>query len=360
MTTPPPEPPFAPSDFTNVLPVQYSTQIIQEATHQSAALQLGTRVPMGTRMAKMPIPGTFPKAAWATAAYGSRKPYTTVSLDQMEIVAEEIAAVIAIPDAMVDDSDINLWAYCRPRLAEAFAVAIDQAIFFGIGAPATFPAGGLAGSAQVATDGRDVVDTINNAMSLVEVQGLNVTGQAADIGVRGLLRGVRDDNGALLLGTTQAETGPISTIYGVPAQFVPLDVNGDWNYVTGAFQNLLIGVRQDIRYEMSRDAVLVDDAGTVIINAFQDNVTILKAWGRFGCAIVRPVTVRVPDGAIPFAVATLDHAIPALPGGGTTTPEPGSAGVSPASSGGGAAPRPSGGAGAGGNSSAPRGGRSSS
>lgn len=315
MTTPAP-PPFAPADFTGVIPPAFSTTIIEEATQQSAALTLGTRLPMGTRTNEMPIPKTFPKAAWANAPYGSRKPYTTMSLDVMSITAEEIAAVIAIPDTMVEDSSINLWNWCRPRLAEAIAVAVDQAVFFGIDAPASFPAGGISGAAQTADAGVDVVDTVNNAMSLVEVQGLNVTGQTADIGVRGLLRSVRDATGAFLLGTTQAATGPIQTIYGIPASFVPLDPDGDFNYVAGAFNNLIIGVRQDIRYQMDSSGVLVDDDGRVIINAFQDNVTLLKVWARFGMAIVKPVTVRTPNGAVPFAMAKLNGAIPPIPDGG--------------------------------------------
>lgn len=294
-----------PSDFQNVIPPQFAAAIIQEATHQSAALTLGNRVPMSTHTNVMVIPGRFPVAQWSNVRYGARKPYTTASLDTISITAEEIAATMAIPDSMADDSQINLWNYCRPRLAEAFATAIDQAVFFGIGAPASFPAGGLAGQAQEADAGRDVIDTINNALSLVEVQGLNVTGQVADIGVKGRLRGVRDDNGGLLLGVEQAESGPLSTIYGIPAAFVPLDRDGSYNYVAGAFNNLMIGMRQDIRYEVSNTAVLTNADGTVALNAFQDNQTVIKAWMRLAVGIVRPRTVRTPGGAIPFARAAI-------------------------------------------------------
>ena len=138
----------------------------------------------------------------------------------------------------------------------------------------------------------------------VEAQGLNVTGHAADLTVKGLLRGLRDASGALLLGSAQAEAGPLSTVYGAPAQFVSF-AQLDPNFITGAWQNLIIGVRQDIRYEMNRGAVLADNDGKVIISGFQDNVTPLKVWARFGCAVVRPVTVRQPDGALPFATSTL-------------------------------------------------------
>jgi hypothetical protein len=41
-------------------------------------------------------------------------------------------------------------------------------------------------------------------------------------------------------------------------------------------QNLVIGVRSDIRYELSQDAVIADENGKVVISAFQDNVAVLK------------------------------------------------------------------------------------
>jgi HK97 family phage major capsid protein len=296
--------PIAALDFSGVIPPEFSTQIIEEAVQQSAALQLANRVPMGTTIASMPVPKTLPRAAWVST--GGRKPYTDLKLDLETITAEEVAAVTAIPDAMLEDSAINLWAWVRPRLAEAIAVALDAAVFFGTDAPATFPAGGITAAAYSAgTDaGIDAVDGVNNAMSAVEAQGLNVTGHAADLTVKGLLRGLRDASGALLLGSTQAETGPLSTVYGVPAQFVSFE-QLDPNFITGAWQNLIIGVRQDIRYELNRGAVLADNEGKVIISGFQDNVTPLKVWARFGCAVVRPVTVRQPDGAKPFATSTL-------------------------------------------------------
>ena len=38
------------------------------------------------------------------------------------ITAEEIAAVVAIPEQYLEDNTINLWNWARPKLAEAIAV----------------------------------------------------------------------------------------------------------------------------------------------------------------------------------------------------------------------------------------------
>jgi HK97 family phage major capsid protein len=322
---------MAPNDFSGVIPVEFSTQIIQEAIQQSAALTLGTRVPMGTKITQMPVPKTLPKAAFVST--GGRKPYTNLDLQPVTLTAEEIAAVTAIPDAMLEDSSINLWAWVRPRLAEAIAVALDDAVFFGVGAPATWPAGGIANPlySTAVPPGDDAVDTVNLAMSAVESQGLNVTGHAADLTVKGALRGVRDANGALLMGTAQVGSKQMDTIYGVPAMYTSFsDITSD--FFTGAWGNLIIGVRSDIRYDMNPAGVIADDAGKVVISGWQDNTTPLKVWARFACVILNPVTVRVPTGAKPFALTDVVGGTVVPGSAAKSAPKPASTSSGPATS----------------------------
>lgn len=294
---------MAVSDFTGVIPPEMSTQIIAEATQQSAALQLGNRIPMGTTIQTMPVPKTFPKASFVSV--GGRKPFTDLSMELETITAEEIAAVIAIPDAMVEDSRINLWNYARPLLSQAIALALDDAVFYGVGAPATFPTGGVSAVAATVTATEDAVETINMGMSKVETQGLAVTGHAADLAVRGELRGVRANTGELLLGQAQAEGYSQPTLYGLPISYVPFTSFATIDFFTGAWQYLVIGVRDDIRFDMNPAAVIADSAGKVVVSGWQDNTTPMKVWGRFGCVIVKPVTPRTPAGANPFAKAKL-------------------------------------------------------
>jgi HK97 family phage major capsid protein len=295
-----------PLDFSGVIPPEYSTQIIEEAVLASAVLRLGNLMPMGTRISVLPIPQTLPTATWVTAA-GGRKAWTDLSLTTKSITAEEVAAVTAIPDVYLEDSSINLWGWVRPRLAEAIARALDAAVLWGTNAPATFPAGGLDAVAAPIAWSTDAVETVNEAMAAVEAQGIDVSGHAADLVVRSALRGVRDNTGALLLGTTQAGDVTQPTMYGVPIQYASFSqVGGTFaDFFTGDWDNLIIGVRQDIRYTMDPSAVIADDTGKVLISGFQDNTTPLKVWARFGCAIMSPVTQRAPGGANPFAKAGL-------------------------------------------------------
>jgi HK97 family phage major capsid protein len=295
------------SDFGGVIPPEYSAQIIQEATVASAALSLGRRVPMGTAITEMPVPRSLPVAAFVTSTTG-RKPYTNIAAGTDTLRAEEIAAVIGVPNQMIDDPSINIWAFCRPLLSQAIAVGLDNAVFWGVGAPTSWGmATGLAGIATTIAPGIDTVDSINKTMAEVERQGLNVTGHGADTVVRGFLRGVRDDNGSLLQGTIQTATYSQATLYGLPVSYVPFTTNpGGINYFTGNWEYLNMGVRQDIRFETSTDGVITNAAGTAIeVSAFQDNVTLMKVFARFGCVVSKPVTPRIPTGANPFAKAVL-------------------------------------------------------
>jgi HK97 family phage major capsid protein len=328
MTTPP----IAPLDFSGLVPIEYSTQIIQEAIQKSAVLQLANLVPMGTGIAEMPVPTSLPSAGWVSVA-GGRKPYTALGLGTKTLHAEEVAAVTAIPDVYLEDVSINLWGWVRPRLAEAIAIAIDEAILFGHNNPATFPAGGVIDPAfSIATaPGYDAADTVNNAMAAVEAQGLAVNGDAADLTVKGMLRGLRDSMGALLLGFDQINGRDTQTLWGQPITYTPF-ITGNTNFITGDWSSLVVGVRQDIRYMMDPSAVIADDAGAVVISGFQDNTTPLKVWARFACTIINPVTRLAPNGAKPFAQTKLAGWTPPAAGARTAAPAAGSHAESPSKS----------------------------
>jgi HK97 family phage major capsid protein len=298
-----------PLNFSGVIPDEFSAQIIQEAIQQSIVLQLGNILPMGTAITDLPVPKTLPTASF-TGAPGSKKPWTDVMLEPKSVHAEEVAAITAIPDAYLEDSTINLWAWVRPRLAEAIAVAIDNAVLFGIGAPATFPspgAGGLTNNAWsdlIGPAGLDAVDGVNQAMASVERQGIAVTGHAADLVTKSVLRGVRDQNGSLLLGVDQVEGRQVPTMYGVPIVYQPWS-SATLDFITGGWQNLVVGLRQDIRYNLDPSGVVTGAGGQVIVSGFESNTTPLKVWARVGAVIINPVTVKTPNGGKPFARARL-------------------------------------------------------
>ena len=303
-------------DFSGVIPAEYSTAILQQAMRQSAALQLCQKIPMGTNVSSMPVPKTLPTASWVSSAGSGRKPYTDVGLKPATLTAEEVAAVVAIPDKMIEDTSINLWAYTRPLLAQAIAMALDGAVLFGQAAPATFPAGGVRGHAAAVNAGSDAADTINKTMAAVEANGIDPNGIAANLPVRSRLRGLRATTGELILGVQSLGDYSVPTLYGVPAAYTPFQGSAGVNpadVIVGNWDWAVLGVRQDIRYLLDPSGVIADASGVVQVSGFQDNVTPLKVWARFGFTIIDPVTVLVPAGANAFAKAGTAGASGAAP-----------------------------------------------
>ena len=71
---------------------------------------------------------------------------------------------------------------------------------------------------------------------------------------------------------------------------------GDYDYV-------VVGIREDIRYDLSEDGVLTDGAGAVTVNAFQDDSTLMRAYMRVGIVVGTPLGADGNTVQKPLALA---------------------------------------------------------
>ena len=123
------------------------------------------------------------------------------------LTAEEIAAFVPVPDAVIDDADFDLWGDVQSGLAEAVGVALDAAVFSGTNKPASWPeaivpAAIAAGNTNVADStpaqggmANDIVETFDD----VEDDGYDVSAIVATRAVRGALRKARGTDGQKLV-----------------------------------------------------------------------------------------------------------------------------------------------------------------
>ena len=287
-----------------LIPVEVQSAVIQAVTESSVVLKLAQTQPMPTAAQTVPVLGSFPTAGWIGT--GDRKPVTQMNWTSESLKAEEIAATIDVPTAYIDDAGFPLWESIQPRMVEALALALDEAVLFGTGAPASFPAGGVFGASTAvalpAAPENDIAGLYNAALGEVEQQGLDPTGHAADVVTRSLLRGSRTTTGEPLYVPAITDSAG-STIYGLPIEFSrggafdttkAISFTGDWTC-------LRIGIRQDIQVDQSAEAVLADSTGKVLVSAFQDDKIIMRIHARFGAVIGKPVTHKAPTGAMPWA-----------------------------------------------------------
>jgi hypothetical protein len=217
--------------------------------------------------------------------------------------------VLAIPQSWIDDAGFPIWQQVRDRVAGAFAKRVDETLIFAVApVPASFPAGGIVAAAGTAISGTDVLDALDQGLAKIEGQGLVPNGIASSAAINSALRKQLRDIAA------PASESPTASVYGVE-----VGVAASWDStvgdaIAGDWSKLVVGVRQDIRFETSTDAIIQDATGAIVANAFQEDLVALRCYMRMGAAIGRPVG---PTGTPvePFALVDWTAAAPPLAAG---------------------------------------------
>lgn len=292
---------------SNLIPVDVQSQVIQGVIENSVALSLAQVQPMPAGSEAIPVLGSIPSASWI--GVGGRKPIQAMTWTSVVLKAEEIAATIDVPQAYLDDVGFPIWDNVRPMMVNALARAIDQAILLGTNAPASFPTGGVRAFSTAATlpaaPANDVVGAFNAMLETVERTGLAPSGFAADVVVRGSLRGARITTGAPLW-VPSVVGGTPDTIYGFPVKWsiggvFDLTATTGMVAVAGDWSALRVGIRRDVTVDISSEGVLADGSGVVQVSAFQDDKVLMRVHMRLGCAIGQPFTTRLGAAAKPFS-----------------------------------------------------------
>src|ERR1700755_2741933 len=125
------------SDAGALIPEEVSSQIFQDLPKQSVALSLFKQVKMSSKQQKMPVLSVLPTAYFVSGDSGLKQT-TEVNWDNKMLEAEEIACIVPIPEAVLDDSAFDVWEEIKPRLVEAIGKTIDQAVLFGTNKPASW------------------------------------------------------------------------------------------------------------------------------------------------------------------------------------------------------------------------------
>ena len=284
------------TNYASLVPKTISQQVIEGVFASSVVLKLGNVQRMSSGLESIPVVSFMPVAGFVNPTYGGRKPATKIEWTAQAVTAEEIACVLAVPTAFIDDAGAPLWDNVRPAMAEAIARALDAAVLFGTSAPASYPTGGLAGLAGTAQSDTTAPLAVGKAAGIVEGYGLMVDGMAGGPNVYSALRAAY---GAILAPPTEAV--PLS-LYGWPIAITPIWDATKGDAVVGAWEYLLVGLREDIAFDVSTEAIIQDGTGAIIANTFQDNLTALKCYMRVGVAVGQPLGTG-GTAVVPFEFA---------------------------------------------------------
>ncbi len=299
------------SGAESLIPVQEASEIIQGVVTQSAVLSRGRKLAnMISSQYKMPVLDMLPIAYFVNGDSGQKKT-TKQAWDKKFITAEEIAVIVPIPEAVLDDSEYDIWAEVRPRIVEAFGAVIDGAILFDVDKPSSWRDGVVttATKAQsVVTLGDDFYTSImgeDGVIAKVENSGYFVNGHMADITMRAKLRGLKDTTGQPLF-KSDMQSG---TTYSLDGSAMNFPNNGAFDkskalMISGDFSQLVYSIRQDITFKLFTEGIVQNTDGTIAYNLMQNDMVALRAVMRLGWEIPNPINALQKDKAkrCPFAV----------------------------------------------------------
>lgn len=298
------------TDADSLVPVDIAKEVIKEAPKDSALLSLARRVPLSTKVTKQPVLTALPDAYWVNGDTGLKQT-TKADWDNQVITAEELAAIVVIPDALFDDASVPLWDEVRPYLSQAIGRKVDQAGIFGTDKPASwgtpiYSGAVAAGNTLVLGTGSDIGVDVARLGEMVAEDGYAVNGFASRPGLQWSLAGVR----------ATATGAPIYTpmigeqragLYGYPLNEVD---NGAWDIskatlIAADWSKFVVGVRQDITYKIFDTGVISDADGKVIVNLLQQDAKALRVVFRVGFVAANPITALNGTAGTRYPAAVL-------------------------------------------------------
>lgn len=302
------------SGADTLIPEERAREIIQGVITQSAVLSRGRRLPnMSSRTYKMPVLDMLPLAYFVNGDTGQKKT-TKMAWDKKFITAEEIAVIVPIPEAVLDDSEYDIWGEVRPRVEEAFGKVIDSAVLFNVNKPDSWRDGLVASATtagSIATLGSadNLYDKImgeEGVIAKVEDSGYFVTGHMADISMRAKLRGLKDEMGQPIF-KSDMQSGTNYALDGSPMNFPN---NGAFDksqalMISGDFSQLVYSIRQDITFKLFTEGVVQNTDGSIAYNLMQQDMVALRAVMRLGWEIPNPINSVKEDKTTRFPFAVL-------------------------------------------------------
>jgi HK97 family phage major capsid protein len=293
-----------------LVPEVISMEILKGLVNQSVALQLFRQIPMSTNQTRMPVLSALPTAYFINGDTGIKQT-TEMAWTNKYLNVEELAAIIPIPENVLDDTKYDVWGAIKPMIEEAIARALDAAIIFGVNKPASWPTEivtGAVNAGNVKTRGTDasalggLAGDISDLFATVEADGYDVSGIIASRTYRGLLRSVRSTQGVQLQEVSTTDAYGVTITY--PMRGLWPVGSGLTEMIAGDFSQGILGMRSDITYKLLDQAVIQDNTGAIMFNLAQQDMVAMRVTLRVAFQIANTLNYDQPIDAnrYPFGV----------------------------------------------------------
>ena len=288
-------------DFTGFLKPEMASAYFEEARKSSSIMSLARRIPLGINGQEIPFSTAKATASWVAEA--GLKPTTESALGLKTIKPHKIAAISVVSAEVVRANPGNYIELLRADIAEAFAVAFDNAVLHGTSSP--FGAGNnldattksVALGTAAASAGSVYADVVAGLNALV-TDGKKLTGFLFDRSVEPLFLGSVDTVGRPLFieAPSATATAPVMTggsIIGRPAYLgdnvkntpagagakATLGYGGDWSQIVW-------GAVGGISYRVSTEAAVT--IGGNLTSLWEHNLVAILAEAEYGVLVNEP------------------------------------------------------------------------
>lgn len=289
---------------------QVVSTIFQDAPKQSVFMSLARKLPnMTSKQTRIPVLDMLPVAYWVNGDTGFKQT-SQQAWDNVYLTAAELAVIVPIPEAVLDDADFDILGEVTPRVNEAIGARVDAAVLFGTNRPTEWQNDIITMARQAGNNvsgGAVTYDTLlgeNGVISKVEESGHMVNGAIASMAMRGKLRGIKNTSGTPLFKSDMQG----STQYALDGAPLYFPQNGAFDasiaqMIVGDWSQAVYSIRQDVTTKILDQGVIQDpNTKQIIYNLAQQDMIALRVVFRMGWALPNPATALNSDRMlVPFA-----------------------------------------------------------
>lgn len=300
------------ADAEAIIREQVISTIFQDAPKQSTFMSLARKLPnMTSNQTRMRVLDFLSTAYWVDGDTGMKQT-TRQAWDNVFIEAAELAVIVPIPEAVLDDAEFDIFGEITPRVNEAIGQRVDSAIIFGVNRPRNWQNDIItlarqAGNNVAVGSSPDYYNLLlgeGGVISKVEEDGYMATGALAAMTMRAKLRGIRSTDGSLIFKSDMQG----STNYALDGAPMYFPQNGAYDstiaqLIVGDFKQAVYSIRQDVTVKILDQGVIQDPVTKEIeYNLAQQDMVALRIVFCMGWALPNPAT-RMDEDRVgcPFA-----------------------------------------------------------
>lgn len=306
-------------DVEALIREQVVQTIFQDAPKNSIFMSQAKKLPnMTSKQTRIRVLDFLPTAYWVDGDTGMKQT-TRQAWDNVWLTAGELAVIVPIPEAVLDDAEFDIIGEITPRVNEAIGQKVDSAVIFGDNRPREWQndiitlARQAGNNVSVSADSNyyDIILGENGVFAKVERFGFGISGVLSGLHMKAKLRGLKDDVGRPIFKTDMQG----STQYALDGAPMYFPENGAFypniaQMIAGDFKQAVYAIRQDITVKILDQGVIQDPVTKEIVyNLAQQDMIALRVVFRMGWALPNPAT-RLDEDRLGCPFAYLEPTTP--------------------------------------------------